>query len=166
MKVLWGHLWPFFLFFLQPISGTCWKDWLLANMFFSYTKLLREYAFQSIYEEVFFKKFLKRDKQVIIEFRSTPLLPTSPSDIIPSSLGCAYLNIFWFWLLSNQTVLLAPTQTHNLEASLQWHLVQFNYNVLQSRKLFKGWWKLCIFNLFSWKPSEIYICCLSHIETW
>lgn len=135
--------------FSQPISGTHWKDWLLANMFFSYTRLLCEYVFLSNLWIVSLLNFWKRDKQVIIEFKATPNSPTSPSDIITISLGCAYLNIFWFWLSSNQIAFLAPIQTHNLEAYLQWHLVQFNYNALQSRKLFKGRWKLCIFSPFS-----------------
>lgn len=149
--------------FSQPISG---RRWLLANTSF----LIQNYSVNK-HSRVFMnnfslkKCFWKRDKQVIIEFKATPIPPTSPSDIITISLVCAYLNIFWFWLSSNQIAFLAPTQTHNLEASLQWRLVQFNYNAFQSRKLFKGQEKLCIFSLFSWKHSEIYICSWSHIET-
>lgn len=32
----------------------------------------------------------------MIEFKAIPIPPTSPSDIITASLGCGYLNIFWF----------------------------------------------------------------------
>lgn len=127
-------------------------DYLLICLFLYKTTLwicIPQYLWIVFLLNVF---FWKRDKQVIIEFKATPIPPTSsPLDIITVTPGCAYLNIFWFWLLSNQIAFLAPTQTHNLEASLQWHLVEFNYNALQSRKLFKGWWKLCIFSPFSWK---------------
>lgn len=141
------------IFFSQPIPGTYTErtDCLLIYLFLYKTTLW--ICVPIVFINSFF--IWKRDKQVIIKFKATPIPPTSSaSDIITTNLGYAYVNIFWFWLSSNQITFLAHTQTHNLHASLQWHLIQFNYNALQSRKLFKGQWKLCIFSSFSHKRSR------------
>ena len=152
MKELWGYPWPCFCsLFLGHTERT---DYLLMCLFFY--KTICEYAFWVFLNSFSFKFFFwKRDKQVMIEFKAIPIPPTSsPSDIITVSLACAYLNIFWFWLSSNQIAFLTPTQTHNLEASLKWLLLQFNYNALQSRKLFKEQWKLCLCSPFFWKKRR------------
>lgn len=92
--------------------------------------------------------FWRNDKQVIIESKAAPALPTSSaSDVITVSLGYAHVSIFCCWLSGNQTASLAPTQTLNLDAFLPWHLMLLNYNVPHSEKLlFQRVPKLCMFS--------------------
>lgn len=121
--------------FFDNLSETHWKDWsfFLSFLIQSHSVNMNSWVFVTSLKMIF-----ERTTSKWLVNQAAPAAPTSSaSDIITVSLGYAYVNIFCCWLSGNQRAFLAPTQTRNLEASLQWHSMQLNYNVLPSKSYLK-----------------------------